>query len=496
MSRELKTLLKHGSVYTFGIILGRLVSFLMIPLYTNYLTAADYGVLQLLATTIDIVSTVFGVGLSTAMVRSFHQTEDEAEKRRVVSTALVGAVTLMGTVAGICLLFAPQFSQLLFHSPDNAYLFRIMFISMFLSSGIELPMVFLRVKLRSGRFVLISLLKTTVQLSLNIYFLVVLNQGVAGILYSTLISSLIFIAYLGITTFREVGFRFEFAKYRAMLSFGAPLIISDVSAFIMTYSSRYFLNYLADLTVVGLYSLAFNFGMVLSQLLNAPFMSIWGTEMFKYAKLPDGKAIFSKILNYYLLVALFVTLGLSLLTRDALRIMSKPEFWSAYKYVSLISISYILFGVMYIAGAGILIMGKSKYRAISTALAAVANLILNFVLIPPFGGFGAALAAVGSFLVRVVIDIYYSQKLFPVTYDLRRVVHMSVIFTVLLLAAIGVQIENLWLSILFNVGVVLLFPLLVYATGVLTAEEKYWARRLIKNPIAALGALRSRESVG
>ncbi len=264
----------------------------------------------------------------------------------------------------------------------------------------------------------------------------------------------------------------------------------------MTYSSRYFLNYLADLTVVGLYSLAFNFGMVLSQLLNAPFMSIWGTEMFKYAKLPDGKAIFSKILNYYLLVALFVTLGLSLLTRDALRIMSKPEFWSAYKYVSLISISYILFGVMYIAGAGILIMGKSKYRAISTALAAVANLILNFVLIPPFGGFGAALAAVGSFLVRVVIDIYYSQKLFPVTYDLRRVVHMSAIFTVLLLSAIGVQIENLWLSILFNAGVILLFPLLVYATGVLTSEEKYWARRLIKNPIAALGALRSRESAG
>lgn len=491
MSRELKTLLKHGSVYTFGIILGRLVSFLMIPLYTNYLTAADYGVLQLLATTIDIVSTVFGVGLSTAMVRSFHQTDDEAEKRRVVSTALVGAITLMGSVAGICLLFAPQFSQLLFHSTDNAYLFRIMFISMFLSSGIELPMVFLRVKLRSGRFVLISLLKTTIQLSLNVYFLVVLDQGVAGVLYSTLISSLIFIAYLGVSTFREVGFRFEFAKYRAMLSFGAPLIISDISAFIMTYSSRYFLNYLADLTVVGLYSLAFNFGMVLSQLLNAPFMSIWGTEMFKYAKLPDGKAIFSKILNYYLIVALFVTLGLSLLTRDALRIMSKPEFWSAYKYVSLISISYILFGVMYIAGAGILIMGKSKYRAISTALAAVANLILNFVLIPPFGGFGAALAAVGSFLVRVLFDVYFSQRLFPISFNVRQIVQMTAIFGVLLLAAVGVRIESLLLSILFNTGIVLLFPCALYTLGVLSAEEKYWARRLLRNPVAAIKDLRA-----
>lgn len=490
----MKNLVHHGSVYMVGIILGRIVSFLILPVYTNYLTPDDYGLLQLLSLTTDVIATIFGIDMASAITRAYHRHEDVESRSRVLSSTLVGTIAIMGTVSLLCILLATQFSQLIFGSEDNAFYFRLAFVAMFLASGIELPMLFLRIQLRSTSFVTISALKLVIQLSLNVLFLVVLDVGVAGILYSNIIATSAFAGYLCISTIRRVGFKFDWAKYIEVLRVGLPLILSGVSAFTLTYSDRYFLNYFSDLSTVGIYSLAYTFGMVLSVVVTSPFVSVWGTEQFRFAKLPDGKAIFSRVLNYYLLLALFVSLGLSLLTKDALRIMANAEYWSAYQYVPLISISYILFGVMYVAGAGILISGKTKYRALSTVVAAIANLGLNFLLIPIFGAFGAAFAAIGSFVVRVVIDVYYSQKLFPIKYDVKRIVHMCSIFVALLLGAIFIEIESVIVSIAFNTCVVLLFPVLVYFTGVLDIDERLWVRKLLTSPIATIRSIRGSHS--
>lgn len=486
----MKSLVRHGSVYMVGIILGRVVSFLILPVYTNYLTPDDYGLLQLLSLTTDAIATIFGIDMASAITRAYHRCDDDDSRSRVLSSTLIGTIAIMGTVSLLCILFAGQFSNLIFGSGDKAYYFQLAFVAMFLASGIELPMLFLRIQLRSTSFVAISALKLVIQLSLNVLFLVVLGIGVVGILYSNIIATSLFAGYLCISAIRRIGFKFDWSKYVEVLKVGLPLILSGVSAFTLTYSDRYFLNYLSDLSTVGIYSLAYTFGMILSVVVTSPFVSVWGTEQFRFAKLPDGKAIFSRVLNYYLLAALFVSLGLSLLTKDALRIMANAEYWGAYQYVPLISVSYILFGVMYVAGAGILIQGKTKYRALSTALAAIANLGLNFLLIPIFGAFGAAFAAIGSFVVRVVIDVYYSQRLFPIEYDIKRIVHMCFLFAVLLLGAIFVEVESVVLSIAFNSLAVFLFPILVYFTGVLDEDERLWIRRLLKSPVATIRGIR------
>lgn len=490
MYKEIKNLAKHGSIYTLGIILGRIVSFVMIPVYTNYLTPADYGLLQMLTLTIDVISTLFGLGMGSAVLRSYQSAETPDEKRTVMSSALLGSISLMGIVAAVCIVLSPSLSNLIFGKDDNSFYFQIMFLSMFFAGGIELPMIFLRANLRSVKFVTISMIKLAVQLGLNILFLVVMGMGVKGIMYSSLISSAGFALYLTVSMFGEVGIKFAKAKYREMLVFGAPLIISDLSVFALTYADRYFLNYMADLAVVGIYSMSYTFGMILSVLVNGPFMAVWGTEMFRYGKQPDGKAIFAKVLLYYLLVSLTISLGLTLLTKDVLRIMADEQYWSAYKYVPFISLSYVLNGVIYIAGGGILISGKTKYRALSTFMAMVFNLVLNFLLIPSMGAYGAAIATIAAFVMRLVIDVYYSQKLFPISYDIKRCVLISAIYLAVMLPGFFVMIENVVLSVAFHLGVIALFPLLCYFTGVLTSDEKAWVNGMIRNPAAALKSLK------
>jgi O-antigen/teichoic acid export membrane protein len=482
MKIELKNIAKHGAIYAFGALLSKVVGFIMIPLYTNYLVPAEYGVLQLLSLTIDAISTMMGLGMAAAVMRFYHGSENEDRRNGVISSALIGAATVMGCVALVCVLISPKISELVFSSPVYGHHFRVMFCSMFLASGIEIPMIFQRIRLRSTRFVVINLIKLVIQLSLNIYFLVFLRLGVLGILYSSLVTNAIVCAYLALATLREVGIGFNWNTYRQMLSFGAPLIISDFSMYLLTYADRYFLNYYADLTTVGLYSMAYTFGMMLSVFFGAPFASVWSTEMYSYAKKDDAREIFSKMLTYYLIGALAVSLGISILCKDALRIMAEQSYWSAYKVVPYISLSYVLAGAMSVAGAGVLIAGKSKYKAISTVAALILNMVLNVLLIPRFGALGAAVATLIAFALRFAMDMYYSQKFFPMPVERKRIVQLGVIYVVLLLVASAVDIENVLLSIAVSTAITLVFPLSLILLGILTVDERRFVLGFFANP--------------
>lgn len=96
--------------------------------------------------------------------------------------------------------------------------------------------------------------------------------------------------------------------------------------------------------------MVYTFGMMLAAIVNGPFVAIWGAEMFRLAERPDGKQVFAKIITFYLVVSLTVSLAISILAKDVLRLIANPSFWDAYKIVPLISLSYVLNGVLYIAG--------------------------------------------------------------------------------------------------------------------------------------------------
>jgi len=491
MAGEIKNLVKHGSVYTMGTILSRVISFLMIPIYTNYLVPAEYGTLELLSMTVDVISTIIGIGMTATIMRFYYKYDNEDDKKRAASTALIGTMTLMSLASATSLLFASSLSQAVFKSPDYAPHFRVIFITMFLSSGIEIPMVLLRAKLRSVNYVVISLTKMVMQLSLNIYFLVVLDLGVFGVLYSTLIVNAIVCAYLTISTFRETGIKFSSTIYREMLKFGAPLIIADLSIFILTYADRYFLNYYCDLTTVGVYSLAYKFGMLVSLLFGGPFYGIWGASMFEYAKKENGKEVFASVMNYFLMGALAISLFFSLFTKDLLRIMANPEYWSAYKIVPLIGSSYVISGTISICGAGIMICNKTKYKALSTTAGMVVNTVLNFLLIPHWGAYGAGISTLVSFAVRMAVDNHYSQKLFRITYETLKITKMIVIYAVLSSASYLINIENIVASILVYTLVMLAFPVVLYYTGVITEDNRDLFFSILKNPIEHIKNIRS-----
>ena len=493
MYDELKKLLKHGSVYSLGIILSKIVSFIMIPLYTNILRPDEYGTLELLNLSIDIISTVMGFGMLAAVMRFYFKYDDPKEKNKVISTALIGTASIMAVTTIMCLFAGRPLSQLIFHNNENAVYLRIMFITMFLGSIIEIPFAYLRILQKSVKFVTISLVRLVIQLGLNILFLVFLHMGVLGVLYSGLITSILMCLYLVSTTSFATGIHFDKRLYFSMLVYGVPLIVSDISAFVLTFSDRFFLNYYTNLTDVGLYSLAYKFGMLISMLFVAPFYQIWGARMFDIYNRPDAKEVISKVLTYFLLVALTVNLAISLLSKDALRIMSNQQYWDAYKLVPIISMAYVLNGIIYVISVGILAQGKTKLNALAMLIAMAVNIGLNFLLIPHWYKAGAAYATLTSYSVRVAVIYYFAQMLFKTRYEWGKIFQMGGISIVLLLLSHFIVISSVPLSIALNLTLLVSFPVFVYAIGIFNPKEKIIIKGLLRNPFKAKELLSSLE---
>jgi len=478
---------RYAAIYALGVFLNRAVSFIMLPIYTRYLTPEDYGVIELLTMTVDVFGMIAGVGLTAAVFKFFYQYDDREKRNQVISTISI-LLALFYFIAGCIGFGMSDFlgSIILNGSSESTFYFRIIFITFFLQAFIEVPFIFIMAQQRPFFYVLISTGKLVLQLGLNIYLVVILNMGVLGVLYSGLLSSLIVGSVLTVYTYNQVGLAFSKDLAKAVILFGAPFIVSNISDFVLTFSDRYFLKAYADLNVVGIYSLGYKLGFVLWMFPIQPILNIWGPQRFEIASKPDVLETNYRVFFFYNVLIISVALGISLFSHDLFRIMSAPGFWGAYQIVPLIMIAYIIQAWTAFGNFGVMYSGKTKYIAVGTAVAAASIILFSFMLIPPFHALGAALATVLAFTIRFFIIFYYSQKEFSLTLPWGKCATILSIAAVIYLSSYALQQESVVKSIMMNtllfgmyIGSVLIFPLF-------TKKEKQVIFNLIIHPLDSI----------
>src|SRR5690348_17096452 len=307
---------RHSLVYALGLLLSKVVSFVMLPIYTRYLTPGDYGAMELIGMTLDVIAMIAGAGMATGIFRYFHKAESEAERRSVVSTALQILASSYLTVAVIAFVIAPMLSRLVFGSAVYGPLVQIGAGTLAFQSLIVVSLAFIRVKNRSVAFVIANLAKLLLALSLNIYFVVILKQGARGVLTSTLISTAIVGIVLTLILIREVGFRWSTEASRNLFRYGVPLIGTQFATFIATFGDRYFLQHASNVSAVGLYTLAYQFGFILASLGYTPVEMVWVPARFNVAKRADRDEVFARMFVYLNFWFLSVAVGMALFISD------------------------------------------------------------------------------------------------------------------------------------------------------------------------------------
>ncbi|MEW6050257.1 MAG: oligosaccharide flippase family protein [Candidatus Zixiibacteriota bacterium] len=471
MFHVVKNLAKHSAIYGVGDLLSKSIAFVMIPIYTHYLSTAQYGTLELLELTSYIVGTLLAMGISQSVVRYYYEYQEEEKRNQVVSVALITIWCVAG-IAYIPLFFLSDgISSLVFKTPDNGRLFNLVFLTLLIGLANEIPMTLLRIKQKSVSYVAISLIRLILNLSLNVLFIVYLKMGVWGILVSSLISATAIGIYLLISTLRGIRLTYSREIARALLTYSVPLVGSWVGMYVLNFGDRFFLQRLASLSDVGIYSLAYKFGMMPNFLVLAPFLQIWGPKRFELVKEPDARSIYALVFTYFWFIQLFLSLGVSVMIKDVIAIVADVEFQSAFQYVPPILVSYMFYGAYSYAQFGILLQKRTKYLASFGLMAAAVNLAANFILIPWLGIWGAALATLLSFFFLFITVFVAGQRLYHIPYQTGRLVTMTLVAVALYAIAWFVRPPGVWLSLGIKFLIALTFPFFLYLCRFYSHEE-------------------------
>src|SRR3989442_916971 len=244
---------RHGVVYGAGIVLSKAAAFAMLPIYTRYLSPADYGLLQLVQMVLEVASIIAGSRLGAGIFRFYHKAETPDERRAVLSTALIVLLTSYAAAATGMYALAPYVADFAFGTRDHTMLVlvRLAAASLAFESLVLVPLAYLRVRDKSTFYVAVTTAKLVLQLTLNVAFVVHLGLAATGVLLSTLVTNIATGAFLACYLVRDVGLRFSKGAARDLLRFGVPFIGTQVATFILTFGDRYFLRSVSDTTAVG-----------------------------------------------------------------------------------------------------------------------------------------------------------------------------------------------------------------------------------------------------
>ena len=237
----------------FGIggVLVKGIGFVLLPLYTHYLSPRDYGLLEVLELGISLLAMFLNMGVTAALLRYYGAAQTAAEKRKIVSTIFSFAIATSAVVFVIgSLVVRPATYFLLGPGVPTNYLF-IALVAFLIAYIGNIPYTALRAREASGTVTLLDMFTTVGLVSFNIYFVVFLHMSVMGMLLSRAIMNVVNVAVLVKLTSGQLFGGIDWKLLRVIIAFGAPLVFSNLTMFTLNFSDRFFLQHFQSLEAVG-----------------------------------------------------------------------------------------------------------------------------------------------------------------------------------------------------------------------------------------------------
>lgn len=403
-----KYLAKNMGLIGIGTFSTSLLSFFLVPLYTSVLSTSEYGNYDLINTTVALLMPFLTLSIEEPVMR--FALDNNKDLKNVFTVGLKHVI--IGIVL-IAILTACNHFFGLFKVIDD---FWLLFILMYSFTSISNLLIFFARGIERVSDVAVSgVIGTLVSILCNIVFLIPLHMGLLGYFLAhiagTAFQSLfIFIRvkcwqYIG--SFKNINKKQE----ESMIRYSVPMIANTVSWWINNASDRYIVTWFNGVSTNGIYSVAYKIPSILN-VFQRIFLQAWTISAVKDFDPEDKNGFFSNLYNSYNFLMVFSCSALILLTKPIAYILYAKEFYSAWVYVPFLMIS-IVFGALNGYMGGIFsAVKKSKMYAISTAIGAAVNTVLNIVLVYSIGALGAAIAtAVGYWVVWVVRRRYMLRYL-------------------------------------------------------------------------------------
>jgi O-antigen/teichoic acid export membrane protein len=479
MSDSAKKIASSTAIYGVGTMLRGISSFILLPLYTTYLSVGDYGLIELLSIVLDLTVLLLGSRVAVGVFKFYSDAPDHQTKGRVIGTAmlLLIAVNLIAILA--IYLLTDTIVQALDAPEGFGTALRVFSISLLFGACNEIYFSYLRIEDKPIQYVTMNFIKLMLQIALNILFIVYLEKGYWGIIFGAVLSNVIVTAIFTVKLLPRIGFGFSREQSKALVSFSWPIIVSSLGMYYITFGDRYFIQHYHTIETVGIYALAYKFGFMLFALIWAPFSTYWSASQFDYAKKPGAAILFGNVFLFANVALITAAAGMVVLTPGFIHIFAQKEYWPAVDVVPWIVAAYVLQCWTEYIRFGILNSTKTKYLAYATYTTVFLITVLYFYWIPLEGALGAAKATLVAFIVRLGIIYYFSQKFFRIDFPWSRISLLIIYFATLSFFMIAVIPDALWLLPLK--GCMVLFAMVfLFFTPIIEKQHRLYARQAVQ----------------
>jgi O-antigen/teichoic acid export membrane protein len=482
MFNELKRLGKQSIVYGFGDALGRLGAFLLLPVYTNYLSLEEYGTLEIFYVTSAVLALFLGRQLSHATLRFYFEYDSKQEQNLVISTCFILYLLFAGLILGICALFSEQFSWGVFSSIYFRTHFVILFLSMFFNLSKEILLAYVRAIEFAGFFVGVSIGDLILKLVLCIYFVVFKGWGVLGVLFGNLAGTFLAWLVLSVFTFKRCGFGVDMSKFKDIFKYALPLIFVGLSGTIIGNAGRFFLKMYVSLGAVGLYALGMRFSSILRFLVVQPFTKAYGPFRFSIMKQENAREIYARVTTYFSFFCAWACLCIAAFSGEVIQIMAKESYWAASSVIPILLISVFFgSGLYYMFQIGVYLEKNTKVLAIGFAIAAIIDIICMIFLVPRFGPLGAAFSQALTHVFIAFMGLYFSNRVYFIPYEWNRLMKIVGLCAILVSVSHFTYHSNPYWSALLKAPIMFLYPTVLLIIGILNKGERskvryFWAK--------------------
>lgn len=470
MIKHIKEISKHSAIYTISNFLTRATGIILIPIYTRYLSTSDYGIISNVTALVNLFTVFLTFGLRASWSRFFFDYKDRSSEQKSFFGTLFTFLFISGFIITLLL---SLFGKGLFHTiiPGlDFYPFIIIALwAAFTRVFFRLKIDLFRVRKQSIQFGIFSFGRFLVTVTLTIIAIVYLGYGAIGKVGSEFFSWALFCIISVYLLWKDIKFEFNWKKLKSALRYGLPALLHSLSGVVIGLADRVFLTNLRGLSAVGIYTIGFQFGSIMNLITYSIHLS-WSPFFMKLAKEKgdEAKVIFAKLTTYYAIVIFFLGIVISLFSEEFVLLFTTKHYYDAAYIVPIFVFSYVFNGFYFILSTKVFYVKRAmKYLPLATISSAGINIILNYFMIDAYGMHGAAWARFISSLLTVVITYWISQIFYPINYEYKRILVLTLITGSLIAVYFFVQyfyILSLWCSILLKIFIIIVYFLLLFLT--------------------------------
>lgn len=490
MSNPLRSVFKLSAIYTGMQLVPAILSFLLVPFFTHFLTPEEYGTANLVTSACTFLLIFLRLGQLDAATKLFFENPNDANyRKRLFGTYVIQYLLLLIPFVPVCFVFIYFWKTWLFKEIELYPYVALGILSMIGNPLFDLYQGTLRIRGRARRYATQFLTKTLLQYALSIFFVLYLGHKAEGILGAAALSSLIFFIYTIWSFGKEVTWKLDPEIVKKSFSYGLPFVPSELSIWILNSMERVVLGMIGTISGVGLYSIGAALGNSMN-LVTSGFNEAFGPYILSVVadknKSEEERVRRLSVIGYtgFVVIGLF----LALFCREIVAALTAEAYHESWKVVPFIVLANLLIVLARLFKTPILFHRRAGYfESIATLSAAGIHVGLQFLLIPKFGFIGIGLVNIGVNAFSIACYLFVSRKYQQFSWHLSAFLKIILVGVFSYLALMYATIDmTLWPSLSVRLaGLIVATGLLLKAAGAGTQD--------LRSVLTQMGSLLTRK---